>query len=530
MTLSPASKNRMALLAVCLGALMFGLEITSVPVILPTLERTLGGNFRELQWVMNAYTLACTAVLMATGTLADRFGRKRTFLISVIAFGATSALCGFAQSIEVLIAGRFLQGLAGGAMLICSIALLSHAFQDAAGRSRAFATWGIVSGIGLGFGPLVGSAIIALTGWKWIFLVHLPLAALTLAMAVSAVSESRDPDAKHLDATGIITLSLAVFGLVYFITQGAALGAPGAAALGIATVASFAAFLFAERRQAHPMFDFSVFRNRQFSGAILGCIAMNVSYWPFMIYLPIYFEVGLGYDPLSTGLCLLAYTLPALIFPPLGERMSLRYGAGAVIPLGLFTLGLGFVAMKLGSAAAQPDWLTMLPGLLLAGIGIGITNTPVTNTTTASVPASRAGMASGIDMSARLITLAVNIALMGLLLVERIASTLRGAVGSSVDVARLRSAAETLASGHSGSGAGLEGLGELPDFLVRYSLVEGFGLVMVYGGFGAWILAGLSFVLFRPYRKNREGASRRGGQVRADGVRHVEQGTGDRPL
>lgn len=392
MTLSLAGKNKLALLAVCLGALMFGLEITSVPVTLPTLERTLGGDFQDMQWVMNAYTLACTTVLMATGTLADRFGRKRIFLTSLVAFGATSGLCGFAQDMEVLIVGRLLQGLAGGAMLICSIALLSHAFQDARSRSRAFAMWGIVSGIGLGFGPLVGSAIITLGGWKWIFLVHLPLAALTLAIAAAALTESRDPAPGNLDAAGIVTLSLAIFGLVFVITQGRALGLPGAAAIATATLACFAAFLFAEKRQAHPMFDFSVFRNRDFSGAILGCIAMNVSYWPFMIYLPIYLQIGLGYDPLSTGLCLLAYTLPALIFPPLGERMSLRYGARIIIPMGLFTIGLGFVAMKLGSAAAQPSWLTMLPGLLLAGIGLGVTNTPVTNTTTASVPASRAGM------------------------------------------------------------------------------------------------------------------------------------------
>ena len=499
MILYPAGKSTRALLAVCLGALMFGLEITSVPVILPTLERVLGGDFQDMQWVMNAYTLACTTVLMATGTLADRFGRKLVFLISVIAFGATSALCGLAQSMEVLIAGRFLQGLAGGAMLICSIALLSHAFQDARERSRAFATWGIVSGIGLGFGPLVGSAIIALAGWKWIFLIHLPLAALTLMIAVSAVSESRDPEVKHLDAAGIITLSLAVFGLVYFITQGPALGLSGAVAIAVATAACFAAFLFVERRQAHPMFDFSVFRNRHFSGAILGCIAMNVSYWPFMIYLPIYLQIGLGYDPLSTGLCLLAYTLPALIFPPLGERMSLRYGAGTVIPLGLFTIGLGFVAMKLGSVAGQPGWLTLLPGLLLAGIGLGITNTPVTNTTTASVPASRAGMASGIDMSARLITLAVNIAVMGFLLVERIASSLQRAATLPIDAAQLRATAETLAAGDAGALAtGVTGLGELPDLLVRQSLADGFGLVMLYGGIAAWILAGLSFALFRP--------------------------------
>jgi len=498
MTLSPTGKNKLALLSICLGALMFGLEITSVPVILPTLERVLGGDFQDMQWVMNAYTLACTTVLMATGTLADRFGRKRVFVISVIAFGAASALCGFALSMEVLIAGRFLQGLAGGAMLICSIALLSHAFQGARDRSRAFATWGIVSGIGLGFGPLVGSAIIALAGWKWIFLIHTPLAVLTLAIAAGAVTESRDPEATHLDVAGIVTLSLAVFGLVYFITQGPSLALSGAVMIAAATVVCFVSFVLVEQRQTHPMFDFSVFRNRHFSGAILGCIAMNVSYWPFMIYLPIYLQIGLGYDPLSTGLCLLAYTLPALVFPPLGERLSLRYGAGTVIPLGLFTIGLGFVAMKLGSAAGEPSWLTMLPGLLLAGIGLGITNTPVTNTTTASVPASRAGMASGIDMSARLITLAVNIALMGFLLVERIASTLQRAGTGPVDAAQLRATAETVAAGHAGANAaGVPGLGSLPDAVIRHSLADGFGLIMLYGGVGALILAALSFCMTR---------------------------------
>lgn len=496
MTLPSARRNMLSLLAICLGALMFGLEITSVPVILPTLERVLHGDFQDMQWVMNAYTLACTTVLMATGTLADRFGRKRVFAASVAAFGATSALCGLAPSMDILIAGRFLQGLAGGAMLICSIAILSHQFQDARERSRAFATWGIVSGIGLGFGPLVGSGLIALAGWKWIFLVHIPLALLTLAITIGAVSESRDPEAKRLDMAGIVTLSLAVFGLVYCITQGPALGLPGAVLIAAVTVACFAAFLFVERRQAHPMFDFTVFRNRAFSGAILGCIAMNISYWPFMIYLPIYLQIGLDYDPLTTGLCLLAYTLPALIFPPLGERLSLRYGAGTVIPLGLFTIGLGFVAMKFATDASHPGWLTLLPGLLLAGVGLGITNTPVTNTTTASVPPSRAGMASGIDMSARLITLAVNIAVMGLLLVEGIVAALQRSAENAAS-AHLRATAEAIAAGDTTARSG-GALGAMSDLFVGQALGDGFGLVMLYGGIGAWILAGLSFALFRP--------------------------------
>src|SRR5581483_7237829 len=130
MTLSRSGKNALALAAVCLAALMFGLEISSVPVILPTLERVLHADLAGLQWIMNAYTIACTTVLMASGTLADRFGRKRMFTISLAVFGITSFVCGLAQSTPVLIVSRFLQGIGAGAMIICQLAILSHQFQD----------------------------------------------------------------------------------------------------------------------------------------------------------------------------------------------------------------------------------------------------------------------------------------------------------------------------------------------------------------------------------------------------------------
>ena len=157
--------------------------------------------------------------------------------------------------------------------------------------------------------------------------------------------------------------------------------------------------------------------------------------------------------------------------------------------------------MKLGSIAAQPGWLTMLPGMLLAGIGIGITNTPVTNTTTASVPPSRAGMASGIDMSARLITLAVNIALMGILLVEGIAAALQRAAPKGVELAELRVAAEAIAAGNAEALSTSQAIiGNLPEAIVQHGLIAGFGPVMIYGGAGAWILAILSLILFRPGR------------------------------
>jgi EmrB/QacA subfamily drug resistance transporter len=493
-------KNTLALGAVCLASLMFGLEISSVPVILPTLERVLHGDFKGMQWIMNAYTLAVTTVLMATGTLADRFGRRRIFVIGIALFGITSLICGLAQSVPTLIVARLLQGASGGAMLICQVAVLSHQFSEGPERARAFSAWGIIFGIGLGFGPIIGGAIVALSSWQWVFWVHALLAVVTLTLVFSGVQESRDPHAHTLDVAGIVTLSLAVFGLVYFITQVPALGFGNPRALFIiaATLVAFAAFLFAEKLSARPMFDFSVFRIPQFSGALMGSAGMNFSFWPFMIYLPIYFQIGLGYDSVSAGLALLAYTLPTLLFPPLGERLALRYGSGIAIPAGLFTIGLGFMLMRYGSSAAHADVWTMLPGCMVAGAGLGLTNTPVTNTTTAAVPAERAGMASGIDMSARMITLAINIALMGAILVGGILFNLKTRLPKSLDTAPLGKLAEKIAAGDvEAIRTGMPALTQIDPSgsVVHAALMQGFGWVMVYGGVGVWVLAALSFVI-----------------------------------
>ncbi|MBG0809971.1 MFS transporter [Methylosinus sp. H3A] len=495
-------KNGIALAAVCLAALMFGLEISSVPVILPILETALVGDFRDMQWIMNAYTIACTSVLMAAGTLADRYGRKRVFVLSLILFGATSLVCGLAQSVPLLIAGRFLQGIGGGAMLICLIAILSHQFSEGKERSRAFGVWGIIFGVGLGFGPIIGGGIVALVGWQWVFLIHAPLTLVTLLLVFRSVEESRDPQAKTLDSIGVVTLPLAVLGLVFFITQGSELGFGSSAALGIlgAATVSLIVFFVAEIRNPHPMFDFSVFRIRNFSGALFGSVGMNFSFWPFMIYLPIYFQNVLGYDAVAAGLALLAYTLPTLLLPPVAERLSLRYQPRIVIPAGLFVIGSGFILMKLGSSAVEASWLTMLPGSLVAGIGLGLTNTPVTNTTTGSVPSARAGMASGIDMSARLITLAINIAVMGLVLQDGILSHLHDLLPDS-DPQTLRTLASKLAAG----GVALAETVAPADAL-RGALEHGFGLVMLYGGLGIWIFAAFSAVTFGRGRA----ASRRG--------------------
>lgn len=500
-----SGKNTIALMAACLASLMFGLEISSVPIILPTLERVLHGSFNDLQWIMNAYTIACTTVLMASGALADKYGRKRVFVISVVLFALTSLICGISQSVSVLIVSRFLQGMSGGSMLICQVAILSYQFQEAKERSKAFAVWGIIFGIGLGFGPIIGGVIVSMINWEWVFLIHVPLSTITLFLAYLGITESRDPNAKKLDVGGIVTLSVSVFALIYYIVKGADTGFLSTEGMSIIAVAiiSFIIFILVEKRSTHPMFDFSVFRIRNFSGAIMGSIGMNFSFWPLMIYLPIYFQSGLGYDVVETGLSLLAYTLPTLLVPPLAERLMIRYRPGVVIPAGLLTIGLGFFLMKWGSSTADADWLTMLPGCLLSGAGLGLTNTPVTNTSTGSVSSDRAGMVSGIDMSARLITLAINIALMGFMLVNTIFLNLTGSLQKVLTKDQLHSIAQNIGSGNFKTA--IQDYPELVsvdslEMIFHTALIQGFGSVMVYGGVGVWLLALASFIIFKEKR------------------------------
>nr|WP_256570701.1 MFS transporter [Bradyrhizobium sp. CCGB01] len=500
MTASPSRRNTIALAAACLASLMFGLEISSVPTILPTLETVLHADFQQLQWIMNAYTIAVTTVLMATGTLADRYGRKRVFVVSIAVFGLASLICGLAQDALVLIASRFLQGMSGGAMLICQVAVLSHQFQEGPERARAFAAWGIIFGIGLGFGPIIGAAIVAVSGWQWVFLIHAFIAIVTIALTVTGVQESRDPEAKHLDIGGILTLSTSVFCVAFYITEGPSFGFTGTTGLAIigTAVLSFMAFVVVELRSARPMFDFSVFRIRAFSGALLGSAGMNFSFWSFMIYLPIFFRNALGYDNVAAGLALLTYTLPTLVIPPLGERILLRFGGGIAIPLGLFVIGFGFMLMWTGSGVERVTWLTLAPGCLLAGVGLALTNTPVTNVTTSAVSSTRAGMASGIDMSARMISLAINIALMGFILIAGISSRLSSAFPGALDASRLQYLADRIAGG-TGHVADIPELSILPgaDAAVQDALIHGFRLVMLYGGLSVWIMALASFVIAR---------------------------------
>lgn len=213
---------------------------------------------------------------------------------------------------------------------------------------------------------------------------------------------------------------------------------------------------------------------------------MNLSFWPLIIYLPIWFHAGLGLSSIGVGFALLAYTLPTLVVPPLAERLSLRFGARLVIPVGLFAIAAGLLMIRLSLELMGAGWPLLAPGLVLAGVGLGLTNTPVTNTATGAVSSDRAGMASGLDMSARMITLAVNIAVMGAILFNGVLAHLEATPGVATG---LRQIAERVAAGSLETG--------LPAGLAQQALGTGFGWVTLYGGVGCLLLSFGCWVLFR---------------------------------
>ncbi len=292
----------------------------------------------------------------------------------------------------------------------------------------------------------------------------------------------------------MLTLPLAVFGFVYLITQGRELGLASTAAMTIlaASVTCFIVFIFIEARVARPMFDFRSFRIRNFSGALLGACGMNFSFWPFIIYFPIYLQSALGYSGVAAGLTVLAYTLPIVVVPPYAEKLLVRRGPGFVIPLGMFVIALGFLLMRLVATTEYASWASLLPGCVLAGLGIGLTTTSVTNTTTSALPPERAGMASGMEFSARNISLSINIAVMGLILAQGVTSWLEH-TGVNPGASGMAVLADAISTGNLRAG---EALG-VSSGTARDALMYGIGRVMAYGSVATFVLGLMALLVFR---------------------------------
>jgi EmrB/QacA subfamily drug resistance transporter len=412
-------RRRWTLLVVCLATAVLLLNVSAPSVTLPAVGRDLGADLSVLQWVVSGYSLALAATLLTAGTLADLVGRRRMFLGGLIGFAAASALCAVAPSGLALIAARAVQGLAGAVLLSSSLALLAQDFTGT-DRARALGVWGATVAAAFAIGPLEGGILTEALGWRAIFAVDAAVALACLPVAVRRLRESRDPDAKKVDWWGTLTLSLGLFLAVFALTRGDVLGWGSGAILASAAgaVLLLAAFVVVERREREPMLDLGLFAIPTFTGASLVVMVIAASTFGPFLYLTLFLLDAAGASPTAVGLELMPLSGAALVVSVLGGRAAGVLPVRVALPAGQLLCAAGLLAMR-GLEATSP-WTVLLPGLLLMGVGIGLANPTVTYAALGVVPATRSGMASGVNNTFRQVGIALGIATLGALLPARI--------------------------------------------------------------------------------------------------------------
>ncbi|HEY1775629.1 MAG TPA: MFS transporter [Solirubrobacteraceae bacterium] len=411
------------LVAVCGATFMLLVDVTIVQVALPQLQRDLHASLSDLQWVINAYALALAALILTSGAVADLIGRKRVFVFGIAIFTASSALCGVAGSVGVLIAARAIQGIGGAAMFATSLALIGQEFSGRE-RASAIAAWGATVGGAVAIGPLVGGLVTDALGWQWIFFVNVPIGVAALALAQALIVNRSDPAAAGLDVGGLICFSGGLFALIFALQRGNAAGWGSTEVVGVLIAAAvlMALFVVIELRQAHAMFDFELFRKPAFCGVSIATFAIGAGMFSQLVFLALYLQDVLGYSPLAGGIRMLPLT--ALVFiVPLGARsLATKVPQRVVLGAGMALVALGLLLMH--GIGPGSSWTHLLPGMLLTGAGIGFANPAIATTALGVVAPTRSGMASGISNTFRLGGLATGISALGAIFTQRIGTEL----------------------------------------------------------------------------------------------------------
>jgi EmrB/QacA subfamily drug resistance transporter len=400
------------LIAVSVAIFMLLLDITVVNVALPDIQRSLHSSFSDLQWVVNAYALTLAAFLLTAGALADRFGRRLVFVTGLVVFTLSSAACGLANTPLALNLARAVQGTGGAMMFATSLALIAQAFRGK-DRGVAFGVFGGVIGAAVAVGPVVGGVITSGIGWEWIFFVNVPIGIAAVALTLTQVSESRDPDARGVDWLGLVTFSGSLFLLVFALIQGneKGWGSTRIVAFLGASLALIMLFVIVERSQRRPMLDLTLFRRPAFAGASIVAFSISASMFAMFLYLTLYIQDVLGYSPLQAGLRFLPITLLSFFVAPIAGRLSVRVPVRLLLGCGLILVSAGLLAMT--AVDASSGWTVLVPGFVLAGAGVGLINPPLASTAIGVVHHSRSGMASGINNTFRQVGIATGIAGLG---------------------------------------------------------------------------------------------------------------------
>jgi EmrB/QacA subfamily drug resistance transporter len=492
------------LVAVCVATFMLLLDITIVNVALPDIQKQTGASFDELQWVVDAYSLALAGLLLAAGSLADRLGRRRAFVAGVGIFTLASFLCGISGDATVLDFARGLQGIGGAAMFATSLALLAQEFH---GRERgtAFGVWGATIGGAVAIGPLVGGALTQGLGWEWIFFVNVPIGIATIALAQLRVHETKDPTASGVDWIGTATFSGALIALVFALIRGNAEGWGSALIIGLlaAAVVLMVVFVLVELRQESPMLDLSLFRKPTFTGASIVAFALSASMFAMFLYITLYMQNILGFSPLDAGLRFLPLSLISFFVAAAAGPLSERFSKRIFFVLGLSLVGFALLWMGQafrGGLTVDDGWTALLGGLIVAGVGIGMINPPLAATAVGVVPPQRAGMGSGINTTFRQVGIATGIAGLGAIFQHQVSAKATELLAASSlgsgESGRIVTAIQSGRIGEVISAAPPQARG-LVARVAKESFISGLNELFVIAGIVAFVGAALALVLVR---------------------------------
>ncbi len=424
-------QQRLTLIATILGSTVVFLDSTIVNVALPSIGRELNAGLAGQQWVLEAYMLTMVSLLLVGGSLGDQFGRRRLFVIGLVAFGATSILCALAPSEEFLVGARALQGIAGALLVPGSLAIVAATFSGSE-RGKAVGTWTAWTGIATVFGPAGGGALVGLISWRAIFWVNIPLIAVTVTLALRAVEESSDPDAFHgIDVPGVLLsaagLAGPVFALIEQPTHG--WGDPLVWLPLIVGVACFACFVAWEAVAARPMLDLSLFRIRNFAVANLTTLTVYAGLGVGLLFVGLYLQQVVGYSAFEAGLATTPISILLFFLSPRWGRLASGTGPRLPMTLGPIVAGCGtFLFMRLDPSASYVAGV--LPAVLVFGLGLSATVAPLTATVLDSVSERRVGIASGVNNGVSRVAGLLAIAVLGAVISAHFGGRLDSELGS----------------------------------------------------------------------------------------------------
>jgi EmrB/QacA subfamily drug resistance transporter len=454
MMLSGGTDKRWTLIAVCVTTFMLLVDITIVNVALPSVQRSLDASLTGLQWVLDAYAISLAALILTAGSLADRYGRRLVFAVGVTIFTVASFLCGIAPNVATLDIARALQGVGGAALFATALALIGAEYQGAE-RGKAIAAWGSTIGLAVAAGPLLGGIITDTLSWRWIFFVNVPIGAFALAIAVNKLRESKDPGTTRTDVAGLVLFSAALFLIVFGLLRGNDAGWSSGQIVGSigAGAVLMAAFVLVEIRQTHPMLDVSLFRRRAFLGVQLATFCLGAGMFAVFPFLSIYLQDIDGNSPLGAGLRFLPITVFVFLVPIVTRNLAARAPTWALLSGSLAITALGLALMELIEVGSA--WTVLLPGFIVAGIGIGLANPTIAGAALRVVDPARTGMASGISNTCRIGGLAVGVAVLGASLQHRVGDNLAAAGHPGKQIAAAVSSSGLRAAGGDSQLAGL---------------------------------------------------------------------------